>query len=68
MVTTNLSTLKIHKLSKSQYERELAKGTLEENALYLTPDESSTPITYGTDGLTAGSSYLASGTVYYQYE
>ena len=39
MKTENVSTLKIHKLSKTQYERELANGTLDENALYLTPDE-----------------------------
>ncbi len=39
MITENLSTLKIHKLSKEQYERELAKGTLDANALYLTPEE-----------------------------
>jgi hypothetical protein len=37
--TENLSTLKIHSLSKEQYERELAAGRLEENALYLTPDD-----------------------------
>ena len=39
MNITNLSTLKIHKLSKEQYERELAAGRIDENALYLTPDE-----------------------------
>lgn len=39
MITENLSTLKIHKLSKAQYERELAAGNLDENAIYLTPDE-----------------------------
>ena len=39
MKTENLSTLKIHKLSKSQYERELNAGNIDENALYLTPDE-----------------------------
>ena len=40
MITENLSTLKIHKLTKEQYERELAAGRLDENAIYLTPDES----------------------------
>ena len=35
----NLSTLKIHKLTKEQYERELAAGRLDESALYLTPDD-----------------------------
>ena len=39
MITENLSTLKIHKLTQEQYDRELAKNTLDENALYLTPDE-----------------------------
>lgn len=39
MNTQNLSTLKIHKLSQEQYDRELAAGRLEENAIYLTPDE-----------------------------
>ena len=39
MITENLSTLKIHKLTKAQYERELAAGTIDSNALYLTPDE-----------------------------
>ena len=39
MITENLSTLKIHKLSKAQYERELAAGNIDANALYLTPDE-----------------------------
>ena len=37
--TENLATLKIHKLSKAQYERELAAGRIDENAIYLTPDE-----------------------------
>lgn len=39
MITNNLSTLKIHKLTKEQYERALAAGNIDENALYLTPDE-----------------------------
>lgn len=39
MITTNLSTLKIHKLTQAQYDREVANGTIDENALYLTPDE-----------------------------
>lgn len=38
-ITENLSTLKIHKLTKAQYERELAAGRIDENAIYLTPDE-----------------------------
>ena len=39
MITENISTLKINKLTKAQYERELAAGRIDENALYLTPDE-----------------------------
>lgn len=39
MITENLSTLKIHKLTQEQYDRELAAGRLDENAIYLTPDE-----------------------------
>lgn len=38
MITENVSTLKIHRLTQAQYDRELAAGTLDENALYLTPD------------------------------
>ena len=45
MLTENLSTLKIHKLTQAQYERELAAGRIDENALYLTPDEEIIPIT-----------------------
>lgn len=39
MITANLSTLKIHKLTQEQYDRELAAGNIDETALYLTPDE-----------------------------
>lgn len=38
MQTENLSTLKIHKLTQAQYERELAAGRIDETALYFTPD------------------------------
>ena len=43
MITENLSTLKIHNLTKEQYERELAAGRIDENALYLTPYEQVQP-------------------------
>ena len=33
MVTKNLSTLKIHKLTQVQYERELSVGRIDENAV-----------------------------------
>lgn len=39
MITENLSTLKIHKLTKAQYDRAVTNGTIDANALYLTPDE-----------------------------
>ena len=39
MITENLSTLQIHKLSEEQYERELAAGRTDPFALYLTPEE-----------------------------
>lgn len=38
MITENLSTLKIHKLTQAQYDRELAAGNLDPSAIYLTPD------------------------------
>lgn len=37
MITENLSTLKINRLTKEQYEREKTAGTLDSTALYLTP-------------------------------
>lgn len=43
IVTTDgteiLPTLNIHKLTQEEYDQALANGTLDENALYLTPDE-----------------------------
>jgi hypothetical protein len=38
LITENVSTLKIHKLSQVQYERELEAGRLEATAIYLTPE------------------------------
>ena len=40
MITENVSTLKINRLTQAQYDRELALGNIDENALYITPDES----------------------------
>ena len=48
MIIENLSTLKIHKLTQAQYNRELANGTIDENALYLTPDEAVDLSNYAT--------------------
>ena len=39
MKTEFLSSLKIHKLTQEQYDRELSAGTIDETALYLTPEE-----------------------------
>ena len=39
MNTENLSTLIIHKLTQDQYNRVFEEGEIDENALYLTPDE-----------------------------
>lgn len=41
MTTENVSILKIHKLTQTQYDREVEAGTADELALYLTPDEAS---------------------------
>lgn len=38
MKTENISTLRINKLTQSQYDRELESGNVEENALYLVPE------------------------------
>lgn len=38
MFTKDISTLKIHKLSQEQYDRELAGGNIDEDAIYLTPE------------------------------
>jgi hypothetical protein len=59
--TENLSTLKIHKLSQSQYDRELEAGRIDENAFYLTPDEV-TSIAQG--GTVSGIPYIDTGTAW----
>ena len=38
MITTDLTTLKINKLTKAQYEAALAAGNINENELYMTPE------------------------------
>lgn len=48
MLTENVSTLKIHKLTQEQYDRELAAGNIDESALYLTPDEEINLTPYAT--------------------
>lgn len=39
MITENLSTLKIHKLTQAQYDNAVSSGAVNENELYLTPYE-----------------------------
>lgn len=41
MITENLSTLEIHKLTQEQYEKALSEGRINERAIYLTPDDAS---------------------------
>lgn len=45
MIIENLSTLKIHKLTQAQYDREKVAGRLDANAIYLTPDTGAGDIT-----------------------
>lgn len=52
MITENLSTLKINKLTQAQYDRELAAGNIDENALYLTPDDTVIDVAQGGTGYT----------------
>ena len=42
MNTEYLSQLKIHKLSKAQYDRELEAGRIDATALYFTPEDADT--------------------------
>lgn len=44
MITNNLLTLKIHKLTQEQYDREKESGNIDANALYLTPDKTVYPL------------------------
>lgn len=48
MITENLSTLKIHKLTQEQYDREFEAGRIDPNAFYLTPDEEGDLSSYAT--------------------
>lgn len=62
MITESLSTLNIHKLTQEQYDRELEAGRIDENALYLTPDEDNiefivTITGNDSDGYTADKTY-----------
>lgn len=39
MIKDTLSTLKINKLTQAQYDTALAAGTIQDNELYMTPDD-----------------------------
>lgn len=43
-----LSTLNIHKMTQEEYDQALANGTLENNTIYLTPDEAIDLTPYAT--------------------
>lgn len=58
MITENLSTLKIHKLSDSQYQREKDAGRLDEMALYLTPEKKVAGVVHQYAGFNAPDGYL----------
>lgn len=48
MTTENLSTLKINLLTQSQYDNAVENGAVEENAMYLIPDDMSYLREYAT--------------------
>ena len=48
-VVEDLSTLKIHKLTQEEYEQKLATGDVDEDTLYLTPDEEIDLSAYATE-------------------
>lgn len=58
MITENLSTLKINKLTQEQYEREKNAGRLDGAALYLTPEKKIAGIVHQYAGFDAPSGYL----------
>lgn len=39
MITKNISTLKVQKLTQDQYEAALANGIIDDDSMYLTPIE-----------------------------
>lgn len=50
--TTNLNTLKINYLTEAQYDAEVQGGTVDENALYMTPDSGGSSWTDVTSQIT----------------
>lgn len=55
MITENIPTLKINKLTQEQYNREYKAGNISETAMYLIPDTNIlSPDQYGTELPTSG--------------
>lgn len=65
MITENLSTLKINKLTQAQYEREKNAGRLDEFALYLTPEKKIAGIIHQYAGANAPDGYVLCDGSYY---
>ena len=55
MITENVSTLKINKLTQEQYDRELKAGNIDETAFYLTPDTDTVDQTFDPESENAQS-------------
>lgn len=79
----NVSQLVINKMTQAQYQAAKEAGTVVETELYMITDgeepatkayvdnaiAAKAPMyTYGTEDLTAGTSELATGTLYFVYE
>ncbi len=48
LITENVQTLKIHKLTQEQYDREFEAGNIDGSALYFIPDEETDMSAYAT--------------------
>ena len=48
MITKDIPTVQIHKLTQAQYDTAKAAGNIDENAIYLTPDEGADMSNYYT--------------------
>lgn len=66
MITENLSTLKINKLTQEQYEREKSAGRLDEAAFYLTPEKKIAGIVHQYAGFDEPNGYLLCDGTYYR--
>ena len=67
MKTEDLSTLKINKLTQAQYDKALQEGRINENELYLTPDNigaNGLPENAEFNSVIAGNTYISSNEIY----